>query len=133
MRGGPEVNRRNDPRFPLCVPANFFWKDKLGEEHRAEGTTRDVSSSGAFIFTRLCPPPGAAVTVSISLPKISKNAHGMRIQALGNVMRVEASERGQSRRGFAFQSRQMFLGERRENLGKRILGFPGREKPHEFK
>jgi len=133
MRGGSEVNRRNDPRFPLCVPANFFWKDKLGEEHRAEGTTRDVSASGAFIITRLCPPPGAPVTVSISLPKISANAHAMRIRALGNVTRVEASERGQSRRGFAFRSRRMFLGERRENLGKRILGFPGREKPYEFK
>ena len=132
MRREPEVNRRNDPRFPLCVPAKFFWKDKLGEEHKGDGTTRDVSSSGAFIFTRLSPPPGAAVTVNISLPKISADAVGMRIRALGNVLRVEASVRGQGRSGFAFQSRQMFLGEGREDLGRWIVGFPRREKPHEF-
>ena len=132
MREGSEVNRRTDPRFPLRVPASFLWKDRLGEEHKGDGTTRDVSSSGAFIFTRLCPPPGAAVTVSISLPKISANAHGMQIRAMGKVTRIEASERGQSRRGFAFRSRQTFLGERKEYLGKRILGFPRRENPHEF-
>src|SRR5215469_14345033 len=37
-------------RFSIVAPASFSWRSQDGVMHRAEGTTRDISAYGVFIY-----------------------------------------------------------------------------------
>jgi hypothetical protein len=91
-------------RFPMDAPVLFWWKDTIGKRQQGEGRTYDVSELGAFVLASLCPPPGAQVSVKISIGAVPDVARSWRMQVEGRVLRVEQVGTGQGRDGFAILS-----------------------------
>jgi hypothetical protein len=72
-----------------------------------EGVTRDISLAGAFIFTRTCPPVGAALELDIFLsPAPGSGGRTVRIKTEATVIRVEHSAVAE---GFAVVSQDFTL------------------------
>jgi len=68
--------------------------------------TRDISLAGAFIFTRTCPPVGAALELDIFLsPAPGSGGRTVRIKTEAKVVRVEHS----AAEGFAAVSKDFTL------------------------
>ena len=96
------ANVRNTVRYKLEVPAVSRWKDKRnGDEQSVEGRTRDISTSGAFIYAQVCPPEGVAVRVDMVLATIANSVRCLRLNAEGRVVRSEQLANGEGTRGFA--------------------------------
>ncbi len=98
---------RNRVRYRLSAAAVFFWEGPQRNRLQAEGVTRDVSLSGAFIYTRTCPPVGATLELEIFLstaPGSGKKT--VRIKTEAKVIRVEHSPAGE---GFAALSQDFTL------------------------
>ena len=99
---GPMANARKTVRYRLQVLAVSRWKDKKnGDEQSVEGRTRDISTSGAFIYARACPPEGVTVKVDMVLATIANSARSLRLNAEGRVVRSEQPTSGEGTRGFA--------------------------------
>jgi hypothetical protein len=94
-------------RQRLAVPVHFSWRDRRGTRHRGEGTTRDISPGGVFLFARNCPPPGAAVGFSVELPPLGENIPNWKMHARGRVVRVESAHEESGLAGFAAMSEQL--------------------------
>jgi hypothetical protein len=60
--------RRRIERFHLEVPARIKSIDNEEAERGGAFTTRDISSSGAFLFTEEAVAEGARVTLELVLP-----------------------------------------------------------------
>jgi hypothetical protein len=96
------ANVRNTVRYKLEVPAVSRWKDKRnGDEQSVEGRTRDISTSGAFIYAQVCPPEGVAVRVDMVLATIASSVRSIRLNAKGRVVRSEQPTSGGGTGGFA--------------------------------
>jgi PilZ domain len=96
------ANVRNTVRYKLEVPAVSRWKDKRnGDEQSVEGRTRDISTTGAFIYAQVCPPEGVAVRVDMVLATIPNSVRSVRLNAKGHVVRAEQSTREKGAGGFA--------------------------------
>jgi hypothetical protein len=102
-------NARKAIRFPLEVPIAFWWVDR-GIEKRSEGRTRDISETGAFIFAPAYPPLGTQVCFNLLLPMLPGLEAPTRVEAEGQVLRVERPS-GRERRGsgFAILTRRTLL------------------------
>jgi len=104
------ANIRNTVRYKLEVPAVFRWKDKQnGNEQNVEGRTRDISTSGAFIYAQLCPPQGVALRVDMVLATIPNSGRCIRLNAKGRVVRSEQPASGRDTGGFAVVLEQVFM------------------------
>jgi PilZ domain len=69
--------------------------------------TRDISLSGAFIFTRTCPPVGATLELDIFLsPAPGSGGRTVRIKTAATVIRIEHSA---DTEGFAAVSKDFTL------------------------
>lgn len=75
----------------------FYWESPQRDRLQGEGVTRDISKSGAYLFTATCPPPEATVQVEIILSSVLGTAKPL-IKAKMCVLRVEhdAANHGQS-------------------------------------
>ena len=93
-------------RFPLEAHVAFRWTDENGNRQQGEGSSRDISERGAFVFAVACPPMGSNVELRIPLEGLP-DANW--IDLAGCVVRVEQahSEKGSS--GFAV-FRDLFTG-----------------------
>jgi hypothetical protein len=97
---------RNRVRYRLTADAVFTWQ---GPQHRllGEGVTRDISVAGAFIFSRTCPPVGAALELEILLsPATGGRGKTVHIKTEARVIRVEHSGAAE---GFAAVSQDFTL------------------------
>ena len=69
--------------------------------------TRDISLAGVFVFTRTCPPVGAALELDIFLsPAPESGRRTVRIKTQATVTRVEHSVAAE---GFAATSQDFML------------------------
>lgn len=82
------VEMRKVNRFPVEAPITFWWVEN-GIVVRGEGRTRDISEAGAFVFAGTCPAPGVEIGFKIFLPMIPGIQHRTRVEADGQVLRVE--------------------------------------------
>jgi PilZ domain len=89
--------RRN--RFVIMAPASFSWRSRDGVLHRAEGTTRDISSHGVFIGTNQMPAAGAVVEVDVTIGLSGAKGRITRLKGTGTVVRVNT--RDEQTPGFA--------------------------------
>jgi hypothetical protein len=80
---------RNRVRYRLAAEAVFAWQGCQGNRLLGEGTTRDISLSGAFIFTRTCPPMGATLELGIFLSPSGGSGRTVEIKTAATVIRVE--------------------------------------------
>jgi hypothetical protein len=96
----------------------FWWTDG-GIEKKCEGHTRDISERGAFVRARTCPPPGTQIGFKVFLPVLPGTEPKTRVEAMGQVLRVE-----QDRGGFAILTRHTLL---RVNNNADERGIGGRD------
>jgi len=95
-------------RFPLEAPIVFWWTD-AGIEKRSEGRTHDISEMGAFVIGNTCPPSGIQISFQLFLPVLHGFEPKARVEALGQVLRVERAEGFGGRSGFAISTRRILL------------------------
>ena len=95
-------------RFPVEAPIAFWWVDS-GVVKRSEGRTRDVSESGAFVFASKCPPLGIQVGFKVFLPVVPGFEHKTRVEADGQVLRVEQARGREELEGFAILTEHVTL------------------------
>jgi hypothetical protein len=94
---------RNRVRYRLSADAVFAWEGAQHGRLLGEGVTRDISLTGAFIFTLTCPPVGATVQLDVFLSQtLSPARKRVRIKTEATVIRVEHS-------GFAAVSQDFTL------------------------
>lgn len=86
----------------MGVSVVFSWKTTRTDRARAEGVTRDMSISGAFIFTSTCPPADSMVYIEI-VPRSRSNVSNGVIKAHMKVLRIEPDRKvaGTRQSGFA--------------------------------
>jgi hypothetical protein len=84
-------------RFPLEAPVTFSWRDENGSHQHGEGSSRDISEVGAFVFAVVCPPVGSGVELRIPLEGLPDTT---RIDLAGRVIRIEQDDDGKGS-GFA--------------------------------
>ena len=98
---------RNRVRYRLSADAVFAWEGAQRGRMVAEGVTRDISLSGAFVFTRTCPPVGATLELDIHLSSApGSGGRTVRIKTEATVIRVEHSAAAE---GFAAVSQDFTL------------------------
>jgi hypothetical protein len=88
------MERRNAVRYRLQIPTVFRW-EKSGQRFEGEGTTRDISEKGAYIFSTTRPPFEGEITVEIVN---ARPEGGKRALLVGN-MQVGRIEDGPEERG----------------------------------
>lgn len=98
---------RNRVRYRLSADAVFAWEGAQQAKFLGEGFTRDISLTGAFIFTLTCPPVGATVQLDVFLHTATGSARKtVRIKTEATVIRIEHSA---ATEGFAAVSRDFTL------------------------
>lgn len=97
-------NSRRAIRFPLDVTTIFYWSDRLGVQHQAEGRVRDVSEHGAFISSLQYPPAGGPVLLRIFLQDTTPEAPAVLLSMEARVVRTEGVGGGNAG-GFAVEGR----------------------------
>lgn len=100
------MDRRRQKRYELEAPVSFFWKDAGGNRRRGHGFLRDVSEKGVFVWTHESPPLGTKVQFEI-LFKSAISASGLRMQARGEIVRVERSQQVEQGGGFAASTKTL--------------------------
>jgi hypothetical protein len=72
----------------------FWWEEPDGNRREGSGVTRDISTIGIYVVSSSCPPPGVRVQLQVSLPSLHGTLPGWRLDAEGQVVRVEAEDDG---------------------------------------
>ena len=106
---------RNRIRYRLSADAVFAWESLQHNRLQGKGITRDISLTGAFIFTSTCPPVGSVVEVDVFLTPWSGTAgKKVRIRTQATVVRVDHSAASE---GFAAVSQdfRLLFGDNRRN------------------
>jgi PilZ domain len=98
-----QVDLRSHARYRLKAPVLFSWEDADGTLMRGGGFTRDLSATGAFIFSPGCPPQGMTVRLEILLPPLKGKEH-LTMVCEARVIRLENPAPGEKRDGFAVES-----------------------------
>jgi PilZ domain len=96
-------------RYPVKAPVFFTWKAVDGSEHKGEGTSRDISETGAFVLTLVSPPLGADIELRISLPGVLDRTTPEPVQLKARVLRVEHSAEGSGTAGFALLTKRIIF------------------------
>jgi hypothetical protein len=86
MDKNPPAERRSDPRVPLSIPVKLRSQ---GTEHHA--VTRDLSSSGIFLFSDSPLQPGSKIEMVVMCPPGLGLGPGGWTLCEGSVVRVEES------------------------------------------
>ncbi len=94
------ADRRKWFRYEVRVPIRFSWKSFRGAWFHGEGITRDLSVTGAYVYTDTRPPLNAVLHAEILLPRASGRGD-IRAECEMYVQRVELDLRGSRRAGFA--------------------------------
>jgi len=85
-------------RFPLQAQVSFWWTDENGIRQQGEGSSRDVSELGAFLYADACPPVGSIVNLRIDLEGLPDTTG---IDVEGRVIRIDKVQNGKGSSGFA--------------------------------
>ncbi len=82
------MERRKSNRYELRLPVEFTWMDSTGVEHKANGSTLNISAFGAYVWCYgLCPPVGTPVILDVKLPP--RQERSLQAKGGGLVIRVE--------------------------------------------
>jgi hypothetical protein len=92
---------RTHMRYPIHAPVAFDWLARNGMRRKGKGRSQNISEGGAFVFTRNLPPVGASINLSIQFPNTAAGGRYLRMEMIGEVVRVELPLRRKSNWGFA--------------------------------
>jgi PilZ domain len=104
-------------RYPVQARVSFCWKGEDGDPRQGEGTSRDISETGTFVFAPDCPPVGAGVELRIFLVALPLATKSLRMELAGRVLRVEQTAAGMGSSGFAVLTEGAILHENHESDG----------------
>jgi hypothetical protein len=96
--------RRKSIRFHLQTEVFFSWRDEDGKPQQGQGSVRDISEEGTFVFAAICPPVGTTVGLRMNLEGLSNAKESIPIEYQGQVVRVERPN-DETANGFAVQRR----------------------------
>lgn len=83
------MERGKQSRYRLAAAVSYCWEREDGSLEESEGTTRDVSPTGAFVSTPNPPPVAARVQMEVSLPPLEGTKRGALLHGEGVVLRVD--------------------------------------------
>ncbi len=86
---GDSVERRKTARYQLRVPVIIQWNNQEGARQQGGGFSRDISTGGVFVLCNASPPTNTAISLEVLLPPLEAAAQGLRLQAGGEIVRVE--------------------------------------------
>jgi hypothetical protein len=92
---------RRKLRYRVRAPAIFSWKSRDDNRFQGEGLTRDISLSGAFLFSPTCPPVNQLIQLDIFLSPFDGRVLPVQIRAQACVERVEHCSPESEQSGFA--------------------------------
>lgn len=98
------MERRENIRFRLGASVVFSWESSQGKRLKGEGSTRDLSVEGAYLYTSTCPPVNAIILVDVLLPRLHRTAPALMIHTEARVLRIEHPLGDSGRSGFAVKS-----------------------------
>jgi hypothetical protein len=101
---GRDREARKFMRYPIQERVSFWWKDENGNRRQDEGTSRDVSVKGIFVFALRCPPVGAEVRLRILILAPLDAPRILNMEFNGRVLRVDQTTPGGGKGGFAVLS-----------------------------
>jgi PilZ domain len=107
---GGLVESRKAFRYALSASAVFTWQDEVGVRQQGGGITRDISTTGAFIYSAVPPLANVPIRVEFDLPPFREGAGSLRIAFRGHVVRIEESEADPDHTGFAVIGESTILG-----------------------
>jgi hypothetical protein len=81
--------RRSSLRVQMAIPAGITCPDKSERQHTA--LVRDVSFSGAFVYSDFAPEVASNIVIDFVFPVVERR---MRVTCRGVVVRVEKSSKG---------------------------------------
>jgi PilZ domain len=96
--------RRRHLRYPIRVAVTVQWLARTGPKGCVKAKTKDISEGGAFVFSRVLPPLGAIVELTVQLPVKQTGAPSSRLEMCGEVYRVETPTGRESKWGFAINA-----------------------------
>lgn len=83
-----EIELRRFERYHLNPPAFFGWERADGIWQQSQGTTRDISTCGIFVYTEILPAPGEHLKVEVRLPSVDGTHQSVYLCGEGTVVRV---------------------------------------------
>ena len=86
----------------------FWWTDS-GIEKQSTGRTRDISEMGAFVLANSCPPSGMQIGFKVFLPVLPGFEPNARVEAVGQVQRIEQTDGLEGHQGFAISTLHTLL------------------------
>lgn len=117
----------------MKAPTIFRWKKPRSDHLQGEGTTRDISAAGVYVFTATCPPVNSTVQMEVLLPALHSAAQ-TQINAKMKVQRVDHDIEGKGRSGFSAVGKGFSLRAIAKKLSEPIKDFTkGHEGPGEPK
>ena len=90
-RIGEEMELRKAKRYFLTAPVLYTWENEGGMLHAGDGTTRDISIGGAFVFAKSPPPSGVHVKLDLYLPSLAGLPRSLQLHGEGEVVRVSTA------------------------------------------
>ncbi len=95
-------------RYRVSAPVVFWWKHN-DDTFSAEGICRDISVSGVFIWSDICPPDNSSLWCEIYLPSLGASSQNYRVEVSGSVKRTDPPSQRHSKIGFAVSSSKIML------------------------
>jgi hypothetical protein len=103
-----DVELRAALRYALSANVLFSWEGR-GPYAKGQGVTRDMSTNGLFVYSKVLPPENASLGLEVGFPPLHKGSAPVRIKVRGRVVRVEREPAESFRNGFAVASESTSL------------------------
>jgi len=114
------MERRGTTRFRLRLAVAYSWKDAAGVVNGGEGQSRDLSSHGIYVQSKLIPPLGAYVEMNVFLLQSGQLALPAELHAEGRIVRIESGNSSSEMAGFAAMNHTVIL----RNSQGRVVRYP---------
>jgi hypothetical protein len=83
-----EMELRRFKRYRLNQPAFFGWERADEIWQQSQGTTRDISNCGVFVYAEILPAPGEHLKVGVHLPSVDGTHQSVHLCGEGTVVHV---------------------------------------------
>ena len=88
------IERRQNKRYPLSLPAEVRWTARDKSVNRVRGTIGDISSNGLMVLIPKPLPLGTMINVTINLP-VETTRVPVELSCVGRVVRKSRLATGQ--------------------------------------
>jgi PilZ domain len=119
------IERRKTTRYRMRAQVIFRWGVSHKDRFLGEGTTRDVSLTGAYVLTATCPPVNEMVQMEIIFPPLFTTS-STRMRAKMKVLRVENDAASERPGGFSIVGKGFSVRAVSKQLSAPVIDFANR-------